>query len=244
MEGAMSNETAMTLEQRIAAALLDANAVSGELTILMEEIEAAIIAADETAKLEAERAYDPALSPDPVKALREVYPEVVAKLTDLFSQEDRSEEAKRREFVTLIGSAAVAQLVRPPVGRAQDAGRTYRLAIMFGGSREAPRIVTFFDELKLLGFVEGKNLSIVPGGFDLRNDQYAEYARTLAKSNPDVIYCVGDGATLAARDGPEHSCGWLFHSQHCRGRGGTNFRATRRQCNGWRRRRKQRSCRQ
>jgi putative tryptophan/tyrosine transport system substrate-binding protein len=106
----------------------------------------------------------------------------------------------RREFVTFIGSAAVAQLVRPPVARAQDAGRTYRLAIMFGGPREAARVVTFFDELKLLGFVEGKNLSIVPGGFDLRSDHYAEYARTLAKSNPDVIYCVGDGATLAARE--------------------------------------------
>jgi putative ABC transport system substrate-binding protein len=60
--------------------------------------------------------------------------------------------------------------------------------------------MTFFHELKLLGFVEGKNLSIVPGGFDLRSDQYAEYARTLAKSNPDAIYCVGDGATLAARE--------------------------------------------
>jgi hypothetical protein len=68
------------------------------------------------------------------------------------------------------------------------------------GPREAVRVVTFFDELKLLGFVEGKNLSIVPGGFDLRSDHYAEYARTLAKSNPDVIYCVGDGATLAARE--------------------------------------------
>ena len=106
----------------------------------------------------------------------------------------------RREFITLIGSAAVAQLVRPPVARAQEAGRTYRLAIIFGGPREAPRVVTFFDELKLLGFVEGKNLNIVPGGFDLRNDHYAEYARTLAESNPDVIYCVGDGATLAARE--------------------------------------------
>jgi hypothetical protein len=73
---------------------------------------------------------------------------------------------KRREFVTLIGSATVAQFVRPRVARAQDAGRTYRFGIMFGGSREAARIVTFFDELKLLGFVEGKNLNIVSGGFD------------------------------------------------------------------------------
>lgn len=62
---------------------------------------------------------------------------------------------KRREFVTLIGSAAVAQLIRA-VARAQEAGRSYRLGIIFGGSREAPRIAAFFDELKLFGFVEGK----------------------------------------------------------------------------------------
>ena len=59
---------------------------------------------------------------------------------------------KRREFAILVGNAAVAQLVRPPVARAQDAAHTYRLGIIFGGSREAPRVVAFFDELKLLGF--------------------------------------------------------------------------------------------
>ena len=37
------------------------------------------------------------------------------------------EAVKRREFAILVGSAAVAQLVRPPIARAQDAARTYRL---------------------------------------------------------------------------------------------------------------------
>jgi putative ABC transport system substrate-binding protein len=106
---------------------------------------------------------------------------------------------KRREFVTLIGSAAVAQLFRP-VARAQETGRTYQLGIIYGGSRETPRIAAFFDELKLLGFAEGKNLNVAPGGFNLRNDQYAEYARTLVKSNPDVIFSVGDAPTLAAKE--------------------------------------------
>lgn len=64
----MSNETTMTLERRIAAALLDANAASGELTILMEETEAAIIAADQAVNTERERAFDPALTPDPREA--------------------------------------------------------------------------------------------------------------------------------------------------------------------------------
>ena len=92
------------------------------------------------------------------------------------------------------------QLVRPSVARAQDTGRSYRLGIIFGGSREAPRVAAFFDELKLLGFVEGKNLDVIPGGFELGIDHFAEYAKTLARSNPDVIFCVGDDAVLAARE--------------------------------------------
>ena len=97
-------------------------------------------------------------------------------------------------------ATAVAHVGWPLVGRALDAARTYRFGIMFGGSREVPRIAAFFDELKLLGFVEGQNLSLVPGGFNLRDDQNAEYARTLAQSNPDVIFCVAEVALLAARD--------------------------------------------
>jgi hypothetical protein len=76
---------------------------------------------------------------------------------------------KRREFVTLIGSAAFAQVFRP-IARAQETGRAYQLGIIYGGSRETPRIAAFFDELKLLGFAEGKNLNVARGGFNLRND--------------------------------------------------------------------------
>ena len=52
--------------------------------------------------------------------------------------------------------------------RAQEPGRIYRLGILTGAARQAPRMVAFFDELKVLGFVEGQNLKIVAGGFDLR----------------------------------------------------------------------------
>jgi putative ABC transport system substrate-binding protein len=59
--------------------------------------------------------------------------------------------------------------------------------------------VAFFDELKVLGFVEGKNLKIEAGGFDMRDDQFSEVAATLAKSAPDVIFCVGNPAIRAAQ---------------------------------------------
>ena len=51
----------------------------------------------------------------------------------------------------------------------------------------------------MLGFVEGQNLKIVAGGFDLREDQSADVAATLAKAAPDVVLCVGDAAIRAAQ---------------------------------------------
>ena len=94
---------------------------------------------------------------------------------------------RRREFITRIGSAAAVLLLQVPIARAQEPGRIYRLGIMTGAARQAPRIVAFFDELKELGFVEGQNLKIVAGGFDLRDDQFAEVAATLVQSAPDAV---------------------------------------------------------
>jgi putative ABC transport system substrate-binding protein len=106
----------------------------------------------------------------------------------------------RRAFITLIGSAAAVPLLSVPVARAQEPGRIYRLGVLTGAARQAPRMVEFFDELKVFGFVEGQNLKIVAGGFDLRDDQFAEVAATLAKSAPDVLFCVSDVATRAAQE--------------------------------------------
>jgi putative ABC transport system substrate-binding protein len=106
----------------------------------------------------------------------------------------------RREFITIIGSAAALPLLRVPVARAQEPGRIYRLGMVTGAGRQTPRIVAFFDELKGLGFVEAQNLKIVAGGFYVRDDQFAEVAATLAKFTPDVIFCVGDPVVRAAQE--------------------------------------------
>ena len=62
----MSNKQA--LEQQIAAALADAGIASADLAVLVQETEAAIVAADQAAATERERAHDPAQSPDPASA--------------------------------------------------------------------------------------------------------------------------------------------------------------------------------
>jgi ABC-type uncharacterized transport system substrate-binding protein len=89
----------------------------------------------------------------------------------------------RREFITLLGSAAAW----PLAARAQQSDRTYRLGFLIPTSRETPAVAALFDELRLNGFIEGQNLKVVPGGFDLRNEELAERAAALVKAAPDAI---------------------------------------------------------
>ena len=100
---------------------------------------------------------------------------------------------RRREFITLLGGAAAW----PIVARGEQAGRTYKLAFLVPVSRNSPAIAAFFDELHLNGFIEGQNLSVIPDGFEVRNEQSAEVATALVKSAPDAILSGGDVAIRA-----------------------------------------------
>ena len=101
---------------------------------------------------------------------------------------------RRREFIQLACGAAA---VWPFAAHAQKSGRIFRLGLITG-DRASPRLAAFFDELKALGFAEGQNLDIVAGGSNLREDQLADAAATLASEAPDVLLCVGDAAARAA----------------------------------------------
>ena len=92
---------------------------------------------------------------------------------------------RRREFITLLGGAAVGW---PLVSQAQEAGRTYRLGVLVPTvSRQAPPVLALLDELRRNGFVEGQNLTLVFGGFEIANEQLPEAAAALVKAAPDVI---------------------------------------------------------
>jgi hypothetical protein len=43
-----------------------------------------------------------------------------------------------------------------------------------------------FDELSLNGFVEGKNLEVLPGGFAVTGENLAEQAQALVQASPDA----------------------------------------------------------
>jgi putative tryptophan/tyrosine transport system substrate-binding protein len=91
---------------------------------------------------------------------------------------------KRRDFITLVSGAGAGL---PFAVRAQEAGRIYRLGFLIPGSRNMPVIVAFFDELRHNGFIEGQNLAVIPGGFDVPNDRLTEHAVALVKAAPDAI---------------------------------------------------------
>jgi putative ABC transport system substrate-binding protein len=90
----------------------------------------------------------------------------------------------RRRFITLLGGASAAW---PLAARAQEAGRTYRLGFLLPSPRQIPPVDALFDELRLNGFIEGKNLVVVPGGFEATDDNVAERAAALVSATPDAI---------------------------------------------------------
>ena len=70
------------------------------------------------------------------------------------------EAMKRREFISLVGGATLTWSLS---ARAQEPGRVYRLALVLPVGRDEPASLAFLDELRIQGFVEGKNLVIVGG---------------------------------------------------------------------------------
>jgi putative ABC transport system substrate-binding protein len=104
---------------------------------------------------------------------------------------------RRREFIALIGGAAVLAPLR---SFAQSAGRVHRLGILHNQGRQAPQFPPFFDELRQLGFVEGQNLMVDGRGYSLRTEQFPALAAELVKAGMDAILCGGAAAARAAQE--------------------------------------------
>ena len=102
---------------------------------------------------------------------------------------------RRREFVALVVGAATW----PLPGRAQEAGRTYRLGGLAVNPRHAPLWVAMFDELRRAGFIEGKNLTVDWHQYGPHVDLIPEFAVALVKAKVDVIVATGDAAIRAAQ---------------------------------------------
>lgn len=103
---------------------------------------------------------------------------------------------KRRDFIALFGTAAVAWPLAAP---AQDVGRTYRVGGLTIGPPTTPYFAAMFNEVRRLGFIDGQNLTIDWLQYGSHVDLVSEFAAQLVKANVDVIYATGDVAIRAAQ---------------------------------------------
>jgi putative tryptophan/tyrosine transport system substrate-binding protein len=104
---------------------------------------------------------------------------------------------KRREFITLLGGAAVW----PLAAQAQQRERIRRIGVLVGTygqtDREGQdRIAVFLDTFRRLGWSDGRNVRIETRWGAGDADRSKAFAAELVRSAPDVIVAVNN-PTLA-----------------------------------------------
>lgn len=102
---------------------------------------------------------------------------------------------RRRELIACLGAAVTL----PAVGRAQEPGRTYRIAYLGPSPRGAPPQAAFFEALGKLGFIEGKNLEQDFRGYSQTPGQFVATAKEIVAGKVDLIVCGGPEPGKAAQ---------------------------------------------
>jgi ABC-type uncharacterized transport system substrate-binding protein len=98
----------------------------------------------------------------------------------------------RREFITLLGGAAVAW---PLAARAQQSERVRRIGVLMpltaDDADEQTLMPIFVQGVQQLGWTEGRNLRIDFRGAGANPDDSRKYAAELVALAPDVILSIG-----------------------------------------------------
>ena len=106
---------------------------------------------------------------------------------------------RRRDFITALGTAATW----PLAARAQQPAKMKRIAyvnssgivsVISASGRPTYRV--FFEELSRLGYVEGQNLGVERYSGEGHPERYAELARDVVNTHPDLIFAVGGRLSL------------------------------------------------
>src|SRR5216684_8637642 len=107
------------------------------------------------------------------------------------------DQLKRREFIKLLGGAAVAW----PLGaRAQVSTKRPLIGVMVAVTRPGnPVLDAFVRGLRELGYVEGQNVDIAWRFAEGRMDRFPQLAEELVRLTPDVIMVAVTPAAVATR---------------------------------------------
>jgi putative ABC transport system substrate-binding protein len=111
---------------------------------------------------------------------------------------------KRREFIALIGGAAVSSAACPLAARTQQlASAVRRIGFLLpGGARTTAvrgQLEAFREGLKEYGWVEGQNISVEYRFAEGKEDALPGIAAELVQSRLDVVVAEGTAATRAAK---------------------------------------------
>ena len=106
---------------------------------------------------------------------------------------------RRRDFITALGAAATW----PLAARAQQPAKMKRIAFVPPATKVSeisvsgpPHYRAFFEELSRLGYVEGQNLGVERYSGEGQPERYAELARDVVNTHPDLILAVGARLSL------------------------------------------------
>src|SRR2546430_2097240 len=101
---------------------------------------------------------------------------------------------KRRDFIGLLGGAAAL----PLVVRAQQPPKVHRIAVVHPSAALGDMSETgdnsgyraLFQELRRLGYIEGRNLVVERYSAEGRGERFADLAREVVHTNPDLIFAT------------------------------------------------------
>src|SRR5438105_2013194 len=108
------------------------------------------------------------------------------------------DQLKRREFITLLGSAAAC----PLAARAQQP-RMWRIGVLMGIVNDAEgkaRLAAFRNGLQELGWKEGRDTRIEDRWAGGDADRIRAYAAELVESKPDVVLVSSPHALVALKN--------------------------------------------
>jgi putative tryptophan/tyrosine transport system substrate-binding protein len=106
---------------------------------------------------------------------------------------------KRREFITLVGGAAVGW---PRAARAQQPTKVWRIGVLetISAERNATNFEALRKGLRGLGYIEGQNLTIEYRSADGQVERFPQLAEELVRAQVDVIVTRGTPAVFAAKN--------------------------------------------
>jgi putative ABC transport system substrate-binding protein len=109
---------------------------------------------------------------------------------------------RRRDFIALLGGAAAAW---PLAAKAQQGESTPRIGLLWPGDAPpaSPRMESFRQGLRALGFVDGQNVAIELRYAQRGPQQLPELAAELVRLKVDVIFASGDFAPKVAQEATE-----------------------------------------